>query len=121
MELEDQQDEIIVGFKDEAEKIINRLQQDKTSDLDIVSIIGMPGCGKTVLAEMVYNHTSVKSQFYFRAWCCVSQEYRKRRVLLDLLRAMTMEEENPSHHDFDELNDNQLCEALFKSLYDKRY
>ncbi|CAI9115200.1 OLC1v1016039C1 [Oldenlandia corymbosa var. corymbosa] len=50
----------VVGFHNEADSIINRLKGPKK--LQIVAIVGMPGIGKTTLAEKIYNSSSVSSK-----------------------------------------------------------
>ncbi|XP_059277793.1 putative late blight resistance protein homolog R1A-3 [Lycium ferocissimum] len=77
-----------VGFQDDLEKIIDRLRG-RPSELDIISIVGMAGIGKTTLANRAFNHPSVVYQFDVRAWTTVSQEYRERDLLLDLLYSVS--------------------------------
>ena len=69
--------EVVVGFEDVAASIINRLLRG-SHKLQVVSIVGMPGLGKTTLARKVYNDSSVNSYFYTRTWCTVSQVYHKK-------------------------------------------
>ncbi|KAH0640724.1 hypothetical protein KY290_037953 [Solanum tuberosum] len=74
-------DEEVVGFEDDADNIIQQLTGG-TKELDIVSIVGMPGLGKTTLATMVFTHHCIDKHFDVRAWCSISKEYNLRKVFL---------------------------------------
>ncbi|PHT71604.1 hypothetical protein T459_22389 [Capsicum annuum] len=56
------------------------------SKLDVVSIIGMGGIGKTTLARQVYDDIYMEHHFYIRAWITVSQMHQRREMLLAILR-----------------------------------
>lgn len=77
-------DEVVVKLVDENELIIDRLTRESTQ-LDVVSIVGMGSPGKTTLARNVYNSPSVTYHFHIRAWCYVSEIYQKRKLLLEIL------------------------------------
>ncbi|KAI5678561.1 hypothetical protein M9H77_09511 [Catharanthus roseus] len=81
-------DETIVPLDDQERVIIDRLVWGP-DQLDIVLIVGLPGIGKTTLAKQVYNCPEVVSSFDVRTWCCISQLYRKREVLLEILSHIT--------------------------------
>nr|XP_027119974.1 uncharacterized protein LOC113736950 [Coffea arabica]XP_027119975.1 uncharacterized protein LOC113736950 [Coffea arabica]XP_027119976.1 uncharacterized protein LOC113736950 [Coffea arabica]XP_027119977.1 uncharacterized protein LOC113736950 [Coffea arabica] len=65
-------DEIVVDLWDQEEMITDMLTRGSMS-LNTVSIFGMPGLGKTLLARKVYNNRIVMRHFHIRAWCTVSQ------------------------------------------------
>ncbi|PHT28417.1 hypothetical protein CQW23_31974 [Capsicum baccatum] len=81
-------DKIIVGFKEETNWLIRKLTSGPTN-LDVISITGMPGSGKTTLAYKVYNDKSVCSHFDLRAWCTVDQDYDEKNLLVELFNQVT--------------------------------
>ncbi|KAL2528413.1 putative late blight resistance protein-like protein R1B-12 [Forsythia ovata] len=109
-------DEIIVGFKDETMQIARQLVRGP-DHLQIISITGMPGLGKTTLAKKLYNHSSVLNHFDKRLWCVVSQTYERKRLLIDILRSMT----NHKEVKFLEMEVQELGENLHKNLKERRY
>ncbi|WMV31436.1 hypothetical protein MTR67_024821 [Solanum verrucosum] len=61
---------IIIGFEEETEWIIRKLTSGP-AEIDVISIVGMPGLGKTTLAYRVYNDKSIVDHFDVCAWCTV--------------------------------------------------
>ncbi|KAL3518693.1 hypothetical protein ACH5RR_021282 [Cinchona calisaya] len=76
--------EVMVDLVDEVEIIVDQLTRG-SKKLDIVSIVGMPGLGKTTLAKKVYNNPKVRCHFHTFAWCCVSEVYNRKTLLLGIL------------------------------------
>lgn len=107
--------EVVIGFKVEANKIIEQLIGGQ-KQLNIVSIVGMAGLGKTTLAKKVYNDPYVTYYFHVRAWCCASQAYQRREMLLDILSHVTELTDT-----FYERNDEYLAESLYKTLKGMKY
>ncbi|KAH0681546.1 hypothetical protein KY284_022631 [Solanum tuberosum] len=105
--------EVTVGHEEDEAKMIDQLLDKHQSELDVISIVGMPGLGKTTLAKKVYNNTLVASHFNVRAWCTVSQKYNKSKVLREILQQVTGSGGKESEDD--------LAEKLRVALYDKRY
>ncbi|KAM3267385.1 putative late blight resistance protein R1B-17 [Capsicum chacoense] len=104
---------IIVGFEEETNWLIIKLTFGP-KDLDVISIAGTPGSGKTTLAYKVYNDESVCSHFDIRAWCTVDQEYDEKRLLVKLFNQVT-----GSDLKFSEEID--VADKLRKQLFGKRY
>nr|XP_016463400.1 PREDICTED: putative late blight resistance protein homolog R1B-16 [Nicotiana tabacum] len=104
---------IIVGFKEETYLIIRKLSNGPKT-LDIISITGMPGSGKTTLAYKVYNDKSISSRFDIRAWCTVYQKYDEKDLLEKLFNQVT-----GSTSKFSENID--VADELWKNLFGKKY
>ncbi|KAK9141271.1 hypothetical protein Scep_010952 [Stephania cephalantha] len=73
----------IVGLEKDVGVMETRLSSGDQG-LEVISIVGMGGLGKTTLAKMVYNGDVAMSHFAFRAWVCVSQHYNTRELLIEI-------------------------------------
>ncbi|KAL0417271.1 UNVERIFIED_CONTAM: putative late blight resistance proteinR1A-10 [Sesamum latifolium] len=78
----------VVGFEDEAQKLIGYLTEE-TQQLDVISITGMPGLGKTTLAGKVFRDPVIMYEFSTRIWVYVSQEFTRKDIFLAILREFT--------------------------------
>ncbi|XP_045788308.1 disease resistance protein RPP13-like [Trifolium pratense] len=96
------EEENVVGFVHESEAVINRLIEGHPLHLNVISIIGMGGLGKTTLARKVYNSDKVKKHFNCHAWVSVSNECRTRELLLGLLQKLMPK------HDYESRNGNKI-------------
>ncbi|CAI9107981.1 OLC1v1007479C1 [Oldenlandia corymbosa var. corymbosa] len=107
----------MVGLDDEVTGIIDRLIGG-TKRLDIVSIVGMPGIGKTTFAKKVFTDPSIASHFWLRSWGFVSQAYDRRSLLLQILSGLD--------YDFaakcsQESTEDDLANVVRKYLKGRRY
>ncbi|KAL6328491.1 hypothetical protein AAG906_038685 [Vitis piasezkii] len=81
--------------------------------MEVMSIVGMGGSGKTTLARLLYNDEGVKEHFHLKAWVCVSTEFLLIKVTKTIL------EEIGSKTDSDNLNKLQL--ELKDQLSNKKF
>ncbi|TMW84006.1 hypothetical protein EJD97_000260 [Solanum chilense] len=107
---------IIVGFEEETEWIIRKLTSG-SAEIDVISIVGMPGLGKTTLAHRVYNHKSIVDHFDVCAWCTVDQEHNEKKLLQNIFNQVIGLKEKFSEDDIDD----DVADKLRKKLCGKRY
>ncbi|ESQ29552.1 hypothetical protein EUTSA_v10023861mg [Eutrema salsugineum] len=100
-----------VGFEENVKKVVGYLVEEES--IQVVSICGMGGIGKTALARQVFNHEMVKNHFDGIAWVCVSQKFTRRYVWQTILQRLS-----PKHDERRELNmtEDELQETLFGLL-----
>ncbi|KAL1563616.1 putative late blight resistance protein R1A-10 [Salvia divinorum] len=81
----------VVGFDGEAETVINKLTEE-SEELEVISIVGMPGLGKTTLAWKIYRDPKIQYEFPTLIWVYVSQDYNVKEVFLNILKKFTQQD-----------------------------
>ncbi|XLR63298.1 hypothetical protein S83_013970 [Arachis hypogaea] len=69
---------------------INKQLKENESCLNVISIIGMGGLGKTTLAKKIYNDNEVEKLFSYYVWITVSMHYKAREFLRILLNGCNL-------------------------------
>ncbi|WMV22771.1 hypothetical protein MTR67_016156 [Solanum verrucosum] len=113
-------DDIVQGLDCDL-KIIDKRLRGPTSDLDIVTISGMGGIGKTTLTKKAYDHLPIRCHFDIFVWVTISQEFRYRNALLEALHCISKKKVIVNAKDDVKMEDNELADLVQKNLKGPRY
>ncbi|KAF7850964.1 hypothetical protein BT93_L4821 [Corymbia citriodora subsp. variegata] len=68
-------------------ELLTREEDDRTcANMKVIPIIGMPGLGKTALAQQVFNDAKVTNYFDTKAWACVSDVFDMLAITKSILQ-----------------------------------
>ncbi|XP_073125212.1 putative late blight resistance protein homolog R1B-23 [Henckelia pumila] len=108
----------MVGFDEDLIQIMETLTGDE-SNLQILSVVGMGGIGKTTLAKNVFDNPLIVQHFDVQAWVTISQQYSVHEILLGLLKdigVLAGEGKEITQSSYGELG-----LFLYRSLFGRRY
>ncbi|KAL8267702.1 hypothetical protein R6Q59_001500 [Mikania micrantha] len=107
----------IIGREGDKEALLSKLlvsESSSSQNINVVSIVGLGGIGKTTLCKLLYNDEKVKSYFELMSWVCVSEEFDIFSISKAIFKDVCKEDKK-----FETLN--PLQEALKEKLAKKRF
>ncbi|RWR84281.1 Disease resistance protein [Cinnamomum micranthum f. kanehirae] len=110
----DVKEEDVVGQKNEISTLREQLISEEPSRC-LISIVGMPGSGKTTLAKKVYH--VVKDGFPCHAFVTLSQQYKIKNILMDVLKCVM----GLRREEMEKLTEKELGEKLRDHFKKERY
>lgn len=81
----------VYGRSEDVERIVDLLLSSEVNDIDVFSIVGIGGIGKTTVAQLAYNDERVLRHFDLRIWVCVYDNFNTKRLVSEILECVSME------------------------------
>ncbi|XP_039687289.1 disease resistance protein RPM1 [Medicago truncatula] len=110
----------VVGIESPRDELISYLVSG-TSDLMLISVVGMGGLGKTTLAKYVFNNQYVKEHFDCHYFFTISQSYTLRKMLIDMVNKFCVDNNEPIPKSLWKMDNNTLITHVRQHLQSKRY
>ncbi|XP_010449855.1 PREDICTED: probable disease resistance RPP8-like protein 2 [Camelina sativa] len=104
----------LVGMDQSVEDLVAQLVGN--DNIQVVSISGMGGIGKTTLARQVFHHDRVRRHFDGFAWICVSQQFTQKHVWQRILQEL-----RPDDGEILEMDEFTRQGKLFQLLETDKY
>jgi Leucine-rich repeat (LRR) protein len=84
-------DSSVIGRDGEKRNVVSKLLAESSQearDVDVISLVGLGGIGKTTLAQLAFNDSEVTAHFEKKIWVCVSEPFDEVRIAKAILEQL---------------------------------
>ncbi|KAH6795460.1 hypothetical protein C2S51_036446 [Perilla frutescens var. frutescens] len=115
------EDDEVVGIEKPKKQLIGWIRS-KNSGLEVISVVGTGGLGKTTLAKKVYDDVWVKSYFGRHVWMVVS-DYKEdvKLLLVNFIKKLTEEIKESPPQRLQDMNIDDMRNFIKEFLKERKY
>nr|GMD21240.1 putative late blight resistance protein homolog R1B-14 [Ipomoea batatas] len=106
----------VVGFDSDLKTIKDRLIAAPNGFI-VIPIVGIPGCGKTTFAKMVFEDSVIRDEFIHCIWVNASRGFNRKQKFIDILNQIT--DEHTAN--FSDMSEDALGQKISDFLTYKKY
>nr|GMD19733.1 putative late blight resistance protein homolog R1B-8 [Ipomoea batatas] len=106
----------VTGFEHEERQLNDRLRA-SSNDRIAIPIVGLPGIGKTTLANQIFRNTEKLKTFVPTIWIHVSQSFDRKQKYIDMLCDIT----GRARDEYSSIAEDRLGVRIRDLLKDKKY
>ncbi|PIN00699.1 Apoptotic ATPase [Handroanthus impetiginosus] len=110
----------VVGIEKPKEQLLKWLSC-IDSGLEVISVVGMAGLGKTTLVKKVFDDTSVKKNFDHYAWITISESFKVENLLQDIIKQLLEDFKQPPPQGLEAMKVDDMRKFIYNFLQNKNY
>ncbi|KAL0329914.1 UNVERIFIED_CONTAM: Disease resistance protein RPM1 [Sesamum radiatum] len=110
----------VVGIEKPKKQLLDWLSSTNYG-VEIISVVGMAGLGKTTLIKKVYDDPSLKVNFDHHVWIAVSESFRIEQLLRDIIKQLVEEVKQAPPQGLGAMDDVGMREFIYNFLQNKSY
>ncbi|XP_073129353.1 disease resistance protein RPM1-like [Henckelia pumila] len=110
----------LVGIDDRRNEVVSRVLEGGLR-LQVVSVVGMGGSGKTTLVKKVFDDGFVKKHFHNHAWITVSESFKMEELLKDVIQQLYGQVKLPVPLELGTMNSSRLKAIVKDFLRQKKF
>ncbi|XP_027351098.1 putative disease resistance protein RGA3 [Abrus precatorius] len=111
----------MTGRYEEKSHIISLLMrepsQSQSKNVDVIPIVAMGGCGKTTLAQLVFNDSRIADHYDLKLWVHVSQDFDVKRIISKIVTQV----DDTKGRGGEDVTLEMLKTLLHDKLYEKKF
>ncbi|KAK6142524.1 hypothetical protein DH2020_022872 [Rehmannia glutinosa] len=110
----------VVGITKPKEKLLEWIQL-MGNGLDVISVVGMGGLGKTTLVKKVYDDELVKRHFNSHVWIVASDYTDVKHLLANLIKKLVWNTKESPPQELEDMSADEMREFIYQFLHHKNY
>ncbi|KAI3465707.1 hypothetical protein Pfo_022370 [Paulownia fortunei] len=110
----------VVGIQKPKEQLLEWIWS-TDNGIEVISVVGMGGSGKTTLVKKFYDDESVKRHFNSHVWIVASDSTDVKHLLGNLIKKLVGEFKESLTPKLEDMNADEMKEFIYKFLQRKNY
>ncbi|KAK6142620.1 hypothetical protein DH2020_022968 [Rehmannia glutinosa] len=110
----------VVGIEEPKKQLLEWIWS-MDNGLEVISVVGMGGLGKTTLVKKIYDDESVKRHFSRHVWIVASDYTDVKHLLANLIKKLVWKTKESPPQELEDMSADEMREFIYEFLQQKNY